>query len=100
MVVTLVSSVPKALEWKFTLSPVYTIDLDSHGSVRLSADCTRTSSLYNDTENTPLLRWPGTKASTAPPARSTTARRELPAATASTTRNRKSADRQTDLAPA
>ena len=60
--VTLASSLPKTPEWKFTLSPVYTIDLESHGSVLLSADYTRTSSLYNDTENTPLLRRPGTDA--------------------------------------
>lgn len=58
--VTLASSLPKTPEWKFTLSPVYTIDLDGHGTVLLSADYTRTSSLYNDPENTSLLRRPAT----------------------------------------
>ena len=58
--VTLASSLPKTPEWKFTLSPVYTIDLASHGSVLLSADYTHTSSLFNDTENTPLLQRPAT----------------------------------------
>jgi iron complex outermembrane receptor protein len=58
--VTLASSLPKTPEWKFTLSPVYTIDLSDHGKVLLSADYTRTSSLYNDTENSALLRRPAT----------------------------------------
>ena len=58
--VTLASSLPKTPEWKFTLSPVYTIELGGHGTVLLSADYTRTSSLYNDTENTALLRRPAT----------------------------------------
>jgi iron complex outermembrane receptor protein len=60
--VTLASSLPKTPEWKFTLSPVYTIDLEKRGKVLLSADYTRTSSLYNDTENSALLRRPGTEA--------------------------------------
>lgn len=60
--VTLASSLPKTPEWKFTLSPQYTIDMTSHGSVVLSADYTHTSSLFNDTENTPLLQRPATDA--------------------------------------
>ena len=54
--VTLASSLPKTPEWKFTLSPQYKIDLGTHGRLLVSADYTRTSSLYNDTENTPDLR--------------------------------------------
>ncbi len=60
--VTLASSLPKTPEWKFTLSPQYTIDLQGHGSVLLSADYTHTSSLFNDTENTILLKRPATDA--------------------------------------
>jgi iron complex outermembrane recepter protein len=58
--VTLASSLPKTPEWKFTLSPVYTINLGDHGNLLLAADYTHTSSLYNDTENTPDLRRPAT----------------------------------------
>lgn len=58
--VTLGSALPKTPEWKLTLSPQYTIDLASHGELLLSADYTYTSSLFNDTENTPLLRRPAT----------------------------------------
>jgi len=58
--VTLGSALPKTPEWKFTLSPQYTIDLAAHGELLLSADYTHTSSLFNDTENTPLLRRPAT----------------------------------------
>jgi iron complex outermembrane receptor protein len=58
--VTLNSALPKTPDWKFTFSPQYTIDLGNGGEVLLSADYTFTSSLYNDTENTPLLRRPST----------------------------------------
>jgi iron complex outermembrane recepter protein len=58
--VTLASSLPKTPTWKFTFSPQYKIDLGDHGSLHLSADYTHTTSLYNDTENTPLLRRPAT----------------------------------------
>ena len=58
--VTLASSLPKTPEWKFTLSPEYTIDLGDHGKLLVSADYTHTTSLYNDTENTPDLRRPAT----------------------------------------
>jgi len=53
--VTLASSLPKTPEWKFTLSPVYTIDLGGRGSILVSGDFTHTSSLFNDTENSILL---------------------------------------------
>ncbi|WP_068073588.1 TonB-dependent receptor [Novosphingobium lentum] len=58
--VTLASSLPKTPEWKFTLSPEYTVDLGDHGSLLFSADYTHTSSLFNDTENTVLLLRPAT----------------------------------------
>jgi iron complex outermembrane receptor protein len=56
--VTLDSRLPKTPEWKFTFSPQYRIDLGGHGDVLLSADYTRTSSLFNDTENSILLKRP------------------------------------------
>jgi iron complex outermembrane recepter protein len=58
--VTLNSRLPKTPEWKFTFSPQYRIDLGGHGDVMLSADYTHTSSLFNDTENSPLLARPTT----------------------------------------
>jgi iron complex outermembrane recepter protein len=58
--VTLASKLPKTPEWKFTLSPQYTIELGNNGEFVLSADFTHTSSLFNDTENTLLLARPST----------------------------------------
>lgn len=58
--VTLDSRLPKTPAWKFTFSPQYRIGLGEHGDLLLSADYTRTSSLFNDTENTPLLKRPAT----------------------------------------
>lgn len=58
--VTLASKLPKTPEWKLTFSPQYRIGLGDHGDVMLSADYTHTSSLFNDTENTPLLQRPAT----------------------------------------
>jgi iron complex outermembrane receptor protein len=60
--VTLNSRLPKSPEWKLTLSPQYRIDLNDLGDVMLSADYTRTSSLFNDTENTLLIARPATDA--------------------------------------
>ena len=51
---------PKTPAWKFSFSPQYEIDLGERGSILLSADYVHTSSLYNDTENTPLLKRPAT----------------------------------------
>ena len=56
--VTLNSRLPKTPEWKFTFSPQYRIGLGGHGDVMLSADYTRTSSIFNDTENTVLIARP------------------------------------------
>jgi iron complex outermembrane receptor protein len=58
--VSLASRLPKTPEWKLTFSPQYRIGLGDHGEIMLSADYTHTSSLYNDTENTPLLQRPAT----------------------------------------
>lgn len=58
--VTLNSRLPKTPEWKFTFSPQYRIDLGGHGDVMLSADYTHTTSLFNDTENSPLIARPAT----------------------------------------
>ena len=58
--VTLNSRLPKTPEWKFTFSPQYRIGLGNHGDVMLSTDYTHTSSLFNDTENTPLIARPAT----------------------------------------
>ncbi|WP_408590840.1 TonB-dependent receptor [Novosphingobium sp.] len=56
--VTLNSRLPKTPEWKLTVNPQYRIGLGDHGDVMLSADYTHTSSLFNDTENTLLLKRP------------------------------------------
>jgi iron complex outermembrane recepter protein len=58
--VTTANSLPKTPEWKFSFGPQYTIDLASGAEVFLNADYTHTSSLFNDTENTPLLKRPAT----------------------------------------
>jgi iron complex outermembrane recepter protein len=58
--VTLNSRLPKTPEWKLTFSPQYRIDLGGSGDVMLSADYTHTSSLFNDTENSLLLKRPVT----------------------------------------
>lgn len=47
---------PKTPHWKFNLSPRYTVDLGNQGRVIVNADYTHTSSLYNNTENTELLK--------------------------------------------
>jgi iron complex outermembrane receptor protein len=54
--ITLANKLPKTPEWKFSLSPQYRIDLSNGGNVLLSADYTRTSSLFNNTENTPVMQ--------------------------------------------
>ncbi|MFC7049300.1 TonB-dependent receptor [Emcibacter nanhaiensis] len=47
---------PKTPEWKFNINPRYDHDLgDGKGFVLFSLDYTYTSTLFNDTENTPQL---------------------------------------------
>jgi iron complex outermembrane receptor protein len=58
--VTTASELPKTPEWKFSLSPQYEVGLGQGGNILLNADYTYTSSLFNDTENTLLLKRPAT----------------------------------------
>src|SRR5665213_258673 len=53
--ITLGSDLPKTPKWKASLSPQYTFPV-FRGEFRAALQYTYTSSLYNDTENTPLLR--------------------------------------------
>lgn len=53
------ADLPKSPHWKFNLSPRYKVDLGDKGAVVLLADFTHTSSLWNDTERTYLLKRPG-----------------------------------------
>jgi len=57
--ITLASDLPKTPKWKGSVSPQYTFPV-AGGNLRAALDYTYTSSLYNDTENTPLLRRPST----------------------------------------
>ncbi|GAO53102.1 TonB-dependent receptor [Novosphingobium sp. MD-1] len=52
-------ALPKTPKWKFNVTPRYKLELGNGGAVVLLADYTRTSSLWNDTERTYLLRRPG-----------------------------------------
>ncbi len=58
--ITLGSKLPKTPKWKFSLSPEYVAPLPNGASLRLAADYTHTSSIYNDAINTSLLRRPDT----------------------------------------
>lgn len=58
--VTTASSLPKTPEWKFSFSPQYEIDLSDKGAILLNADYTHTTSLFNDTENSLLIKRPAT----------------------------------------
>jgi iron complex outermembrane receptor protein len=55
--ITLGSDLPKTPKWKASLNPQYTFPV-LRGEFRAALQYTYTSSLYNDTENTPLLRRP------------------------------------------
>ena len=57
--ITLGSDLPKTPKWKASISPQYTFPV-FRGNFRTALQYTYTSSLYNDTENTPLLRRPST----------------------------------------
>lgn len=56
--VTLNSKLRKTPEWKFTISPQYTLNLNEVGALVFNVDYTYTSSLANDTENTVELNRP------------------------------------------
>ncbi|WP_298166000.1 TonB-dependent receptor [Novosphingobium sp.] len=52
------ADLPKTPKWKFNVTPRYKVSLGDKGAVVLLADYTRTSSMWNDTERTFLLRRP------------------------------------------
>jgi outer membrane receptor protein involved in Fe transport len=53
------ADLPKSPKWKFNFSPRYKLDLGDKGAVVILADYTHTSSVWNDTERTFLIRRPG-----------------------------------------
>lgn len=57
---TLDSKLPKTPRWKLSLSPEYSFSLPNQSEIRIGADYTHTTSMYNDAINTPLLRRPDT----------------------------------------
>ncbi|PSO09628.1 MULTISPECIES: TonB-dependent receptor [unclassified Sphingobium] len=54
------SPLAKTPKWKVSVSPRYEFELGDHGSVVMLVDYSRTSSIWNDTERTYLLRRPAT----------------------------------------
>jgi iron complex outermembrane receptor protein len=58
--ITLDSDLPKTPNWKASLSPQYTFPV-FRGELRTALQYTYTSSLYNDTENTLLLKRPSSE---------------------------------------
>jgi len=52
------AALPRSPKWKFNVSPRYEFELGGAGSIVLVGDYTRTSSLWNDTEGTYLIRRP------------------------------------------
>jgi iron complex outermembrane receptor protein len=58
--ITLDSDLPKTPKWKASLSPQYSFPVFK-GELRTALQYTYTSSLYNDTENTPLLKRPNSE---------------------------------------
>ncbi|WP_321389464.1 TonB-dependent receptor [Emcibacter sp.] len=52
------SVLPKTPEWMINISPSYELSLANGGSLLFNVDYTHTTSLYNDTENTELLKRP------------------------------------------
>jgi iron complex outermembrane receptor protein len=54
------SKLPKTPKWKFSLSPQYFYVLPSDAGIRFGIDYTHTSSMFNDSVNTTLLRRPDT----------------------------------------
>jgi iron complex outermembrane receptor protein len=56
--VTLDSGLPKTPKWKFAIGPQYEAMLGNGGSLVFNVDWTHTTSLWNDTENTLVLKRP------------------------------------------
>jgi iron complex outermembrane receptor protein len=52
---TMDTELPKTPEWKFTLSPSYTVDLANGSNLLFLLDWTHTSHMQNTAPNTPLL---------------------------------------------
>lgn len=49
---------PKTPEWKFVISPRYELPLPNSAAIVVRADYSYTSGLFNDAENSPLLKRP------------------------------------------
>jgi iron complex outermembrane receptor protein len=58
--ISLASELPKTPKWKASLSPQYSVAA-FRGEVRAALQLTYTSSQFNDTENSPLLKRPATE---------------------------------------
>ncbi|MDT8399017.1 MAG: TonB-dependent receptor [Pseudomonadales bacterium] len=58
--ITLDSELPKTPEFKFSIGPQYELSLRNQGSILFNLDYTHSSSVFNDAENTALLRRPST----------------------------------------
>ena len=56
--ITLKTKFPKTPMWKFNVNPEWDHDLGNGMGLQLQASYTHTSSLYNDSQNTPLLKRP------------------------------------------
>jgi iron complex outermembrane receptor protein len=56
--ITLKTKFPKTPMWKFNINPEWDHDLGNDMALQLQASYTHTSSLYNDSQNTPLLKRP------------------------------------------
>jgi iron complex outermembrane receptor protein len=53
--ITIETKLPKAPKWKFYVSPSYELALANGGVIRLGADYTHTTKLYNDEANNPFV---------------------------------------------
>ncbi len=58
--ITLGSKLPKTPKWKTSISPVYDYYLPNDAKLRFEVDYTHTSSMFNDSFNTSILRRPDT----------------------------------------
>ncbi|QUD90695.1 TonB-dependent receptor [Phenylobacterium montanum] len=52
------SKLPKTPKWKFSLNPEYSYPLANDASLRLGLDWNHTSSIFNNSVNSPILRRP------------------------------------------
>lgn len=56
--ITLHSKLPKTPMWKININPQYDVDLGDGMALQIQMSYTHTSSMYNDSLNTPLLKRP------------------------------------------